>query len=149
MKKVLCFMAAAILALVAVFAAACGGGQGEIMRLEDAYEAGWLTRDELKNIAYYYNYYRLDDEEFVPAPQKPYEISDGTVNSIKKAYRTQIKEDENVPLEEIYVNRYCGTYRKYVVAEVTTYCSDILIKKEYEIGGVTFYNFFILYAWRK
>ena len=156
MKRIFCIFGAAVMLLAgtAFFSACAEKPTGEIMGLKEAYEAGWLTHEDLKSIAYYYNSKTdavKDNGDFIPVPKNPESLNNETLTAIRKAYREQYFEDKSTPLDTITVTDYCGTYNGGVVATVSTYCIayDIIIHDEYKIDGVIFYNYYSLSVWRE
>ena len=144
----------ALLAGTVCFSSCTEKTTGEIKNLEEAYETGWITQEDLKSIAYYYNDKTEAIEnngDFVPVPKSPERLNDNTITAIRKTYREQYFEDKSTPLDTITVTDYCGTYNGCVVATVSTYCIayDIIVQDEYEIGGVVFYNYFSLSVWNE
>ncbi|MBR6773974.1 MAG: hypothetical protein IKM16_04850 [Clostridia bacterium] len=120
----------------------------EYKYLEDAYEAGWITEDDLKTIADYWN----NDDRTLPEMQ----YSQNVVNNIKytkfKAIHNHL---DSLELKRIFFKDkknmrigYYGTYNGYVVATVSGKYSYVIvdpyIHAEKIIGGVSFYNYMTL-----
>ena len=149
MKKVVCFVAACVLVLVAVFAAACGGyrPQGQFYTLQEAYEQGYLTYDELMSIAYYHHAGNLNNEEvmpedYVPQPKTPDVLDQKTEQQIKKdaahKYNNDPDYESHYKAESFIIERYYGTYGD---------CVAVLIKGPFlyaqafwseKVAGITF-----------
>jgi hypothetical protein len=124
----------------------------EYKYLEDAYEAGWITEDDLKTIADYWN----NDDRTLPEMQYSQEV----VNNIKytkfKAIHYHFDSSE---LKYLFFKDkknmrigYYGTYNGYVVARVSGKYSSVVvdpyIHDEKTIGGVTFYNYMTLTVYK-
>ena len=131
---------------------------GTFYKLSEAYEKGFLCRDDLLNIAYYYNgEVNINDSGFVPKEVLDDQLDNSTINQIKHAHYWRIRKDyANITIDQITINSYCGTYGKNVVIRVWDKCRKIDIRTydEYEIGNVKFLNFvngdpFGLEVWRK
>lgn len=113
----------------------------EYKYLEDAYEAGWITEDDLKTIADYWN------NKTRPEMQLSQEVMDGIkythfkknnehFDALESKYLF-LKNKRNISI------KYYGTYKGYIVAGVSggmnsTYLP--VIHDEKTIGGVTFYR---------
>ena len=118
--------------------------------LEEAYNNGWISRTDLKNIAYYYHKNtRYEDKYFVPIPKDPEVLDEETENRLTLAYRDALLL---WGVEEVYVNgnpdgihvkRYYGTYSGCITVSVTVdYIKAYpIIKSRYYIGGVLFRNY--------
>ncbi|MBO5214707.1 MAG: hypothetical protein J6B79_00775 [Clostridia bacterium] len=114
----------------------------EYKYLEDAYEAGWITEDDLKTIADYYN------NRTHPEMQHSQNVVDGIKYTKFKRYYSYddssrskylfLKKKRNIHLY------YYGTYNGYVVARSWIEGADIAIYDEKIIGGVSFYNYMTL-----
>lgn len=126
---------------------------GQFKNLKEAYEAGWITKEDLKSIAYYYNEFqgKVTEGEFLPVPKNPSSLDKSTVDKMKRAYREQNFKDKNQSLEVICVGMYYGTYHGSVVLDIGTGCMayDLLIQEEYVIGEAVFYNYSIINVWRE
>ena len=91
---------------------------GSFYTLQEAYDNGWLTQDDIMSIAYYHNGGRAYNEEIMsetyqPAPKMPEVLSEETELKIKitvaEGYRQKYKEKDATP-EEITIKEYYGTY---------------------------------------
>lgn len=159
-KKALSVLAVSLWAAF-IFAFTCGCGEyfmGYVMTdLETAYERGYITQEDLKSIAYYYN----NDPESLgydhengptqpdvkPIPKQ--KLSKKTERELKLTYiiEAHLKESHpDVTVKNVEVFYYYGTYNNYAVAfmqdNIQTHCLSYWDEKE--IGGVTFYNYFVL-----
>ena len=95
-----------------------GENMGSFYSLQDAYDAGMLTVEDLRSIAYYQNR-GSDDESFVPKPKSPVTLSVETESAIKKSAVASYSSQKNDNGESMYPNvttsdftiiKYCGTY---------------------------------------
>ncbi len=117
--------------------------------LEEAYTNGFLTSDNLENIAYYYFEETIahDHSEcdlFVPIPKTPAHLSNETETAIKKTYLNELQtRGENVTLYNIQINNYLGTYNDYIIVGVTDdyFSYDYVFEPERVIGGVWFRSY--------
>ncbi|MBO5215017.1 MAG: hypothetical protein J6B79_02390 [Clostridia bacterium] len=115
----------------------------EYKNLEDAYEAGWITEDDLRTIADYWNNNNRPEMQF----------SQKVEDRIKYTnFRWYYGYDDSSRLKFIFSKskrdmhiNYYGTYNGYVVARVNGrvfgVIVDPMIYDEKTIGGVTFYKF--------
>ena len=128
--------------------------------LEEAYSYGWLTKEDLKSIAYYLNGGRGNNEELMsetyqPLPKTPEALDDETKLEIKQAYGQWKFPDEDwsdFPPDPFYP--YYGCYHDCVVISFSLAAGSPVapgISWETEIGGVTFcYSYTnTLYVWRQ
>ena len=146
------------LVLVLLFSALCTGcnAPGAFYSLDEAYDNGWLTQEDLKNIAYYYNSYSAPDLEpdytFIPEPIDPNQLDNQTIKKMKKTYQLTILKDWKAPLKSVFLKVYYGTYQNCVIAEWghNWFAYDPYYEKEKMIGDVLFYNYnSCLLVWRE
>ena len=119
---------------------------GEIYSLEEAYENGWITREHLLSIAYYFgqknNNEELLDENYAPIPKKPEKLSKKTALKIRKTdlYMEQNEYDrETLDLEDIKIIAYHGCYAGCWIVEMRergTIFDDTMTERS--IGNVKF-----------
>lgn len=119
----------------------------EVTDLETAYEKGYITQEDLKSIAYYYNnYYNTEPPEpdFELIPKK--KLSKQTIKKLKTTYliKSGFKDGQHsdVTVDNIDIFLYYGTYNNYAVVWMrdNVIGFDPAFWKEKEIGGVVFYN---------
>ena len=91
---------------------------GEFYFLEDAYDNGWLTQEDIMSIAYYHNrgrWYNEDimPENYAPQPKMPEVLSDKTQLKIKSVSAKALREFQNIKnaeADDIIITEYYGTY---------------------------------------
>ena len=86
MKKINLFLICLMFSLCLVSCDKCN--EGTFYILEEAYEQNLISKEDLKNIAYYYN--ELVDNDFVPTPKDPEVLDECTEKIIKKMYLKKI-----------------------------------------------------------
>ena len=114
----------------------------EYKYLEDAYEAGWLTEDDLRIIANYYNNGTLSE---IP-------LSKEKENNIRHTYLQEAdiyKYRPDATVNDVSVFNYYGIYNGYAVAFLRDrfFQYDYKFWQEKEIGGVMFYNYIGLWVY--
>ena len=136
-----------MLAMILSFAACAPQKKGEFYTLQEAYDQGLLTVDDLKNIAYYQNG-ESPDENFVPTAKNPEILSSKTENAIKESrayyYRNmEIGAIEDAKSSGYRIVNYLGTYNSSVAVMIEDYMVVYTCALwEEEIEGVTFkYNY--------
>ena len=109
--------------------------------LQDAYEKGLITKEELVSIAYYWNNdinYNKDimGDNYTPIPKKPEELSDKTIDIIKSyiaeeitkitaesinTHNSLILDDKIEPYskEHVQIMDYFGTYNNLICIRCT------------------------------
>ena len=142
------------LVLIMIFSlSACGKEKHvklEATYLDIAYANGWITQEQLKSIAYYYNE-ETEAPDFELIPKLP--LSKETEDNIKFSYlqKDYIKKVyPDATIDHITVFRYYGTYNNYAVVFIKDdlFMYDLKIEPEKEIGGVVFYNYCALSAYK-
>ncbi|MBP5308348.1 MAG: hypothetical protein J6Z34_04340 [Clostridia bacterium] len=135
MKKFTTLFLVFILALALFLPMGCENYEKKFYTLDEVYENGEITRQNLLSIIYYINGGIIEEnkeqypEDFVPTPKDPEELDENTERAIENAYNNQLKKENkklyaDVIIEEV---RYYGTYNDYI-------CVGIRI----EIPGVSF-----------
>ncbi|MBD5584055.1 MAG: hypothetical protein HDQ88_03160 [Clostridia bacterium] len=121
--------------------------QGEFYTLPEAYENGWLTKEDLMSIAYYHNGGTGGNEEvmgenYQPIPKTPQDLSDGVKLAIRVNYCNRYKNIPNTPsinnLADIGISEYCGQYNGSVAVVIGSPIAFTAITNE-TVDGVTFY----------
>lgn len=142
---------------------------GEMKSLKEAYEAGWISHDDLKNIAYYYNgendapyhevlefhdendevveYVPCPEAEFIPTPMSYKNFTHATIKKMKYSYRNYISSQAE--LDKIGVIGYYGEYNNclavtmYEAIETDGMCGDppeTFIRDVYQLEDMYFYG---------
>ena len=93
----------------------CGFKDGGFYSLQQAYDAGWITKEDLKSIAYYHNGGIEGNEEvmgadFDPQPKMPEAIDKMTELSIKQAYIDCYNLSGYGKPSGVTVENYYGSY---------------------------------------
>lgn len=114
--------------------------QSRLLGIDEAYDLGLLTDDDLMSIAYYYHDSALGNgreyneivirEDFVPAAKEPELLRSDVFTTIESAYAEVCDEtrvEANSPFKP-HVVAYCGTYGKCVVV---TFRDDRLSEEPY------------------
>lgn len=119
---------------------------GEFYTLQEAFDNGWLSRGDLRNIAYH----RTGDGQrkgFKPTPKNPEVLSVETELAIKEAHADKYIDE---PLETIRIRGYYGIYNGLVAVSITGGEWDYPdVTYEVNIGGIIFYNIFKIKLWKE
>ncbi len=103
-------------------------GEGTFYTLQEAYNAGYLTKEEIMSIAYYHNGGRVYNEEIMsedykPITKTPQELSEKTVNKIKEnaAHEYNSEHDPKIKAtaDGFTIDQYYGTYGNSIVVIIT------------------------------
>ena len=162
MRRIMRSGAAAISLIFVLTGAGCSpereyaNSEGSFYSLQAAYESGWLSQDDLKNIAYCYHISQdaedRTEETFEPSPKVPETLSAETEYKIKRTYLNDVIGMEDGSFEHVFIYGYYGTYDGNVVVAVTDdyHGYDYVIEPQYDVGGVTFYRYVAAYlrVWR-
>ena len=127
--------------------------------LEDAYHYGWLTKKDMKSIAYYHNGGREGNEKvmgknYTPMPKTPEVLDDETTLAIKKAYCDWYNSKGNwdsTTVEKVWF-AYYGWYHDCAVIRIGYDGMGVTtVVWEEKIGGVTVHytDGLGLSVWRK
>ena len=155
MKKYKIFLGVISLALITVtiLCMGCTSEQrysksvGGFYTLDEAYGNGWLTQDDLKNIAFYYHtrYGETEhtDKTFVPTPKMPETLNEDMQNKIKRTYLDEVAMVPDGTFENIEIYQYYGTYNGCVAIGILSdyLLIDPLLYPEYVIGEVSFFDY--------
>ncbi len=146
MKKL--FLGSIVAVLLAVFLCSCDDAslyQGEFYILQQAYDAGWLTQEDLKSIAYYHNggingNEEIMGEDYQPQPKTPEVLDKFTERSIKQSYIDNFLTDKNAKISGINIEDYYGGYDNYITIMISdTYSGTTGDINWQTIDGVKFY----------
>lgn len=153
-KKLIVIAVVAIMIFGFLVLTACTPEKDEIVAkrtfysLQDAYDEGLLTVENLQSIADYHN----------NGISYPEELDDFVSDSIKKARAESLRTDETNPkpkatAEDIVITKYYGTYNNCIVLilDYGTH-AEISIPVTDTVGGITF-NFghprYCIVCWKK
>ena len=116
---------------------------GELVTLQEAYEKGYIDKQDLLSIAYYNQgtngNEELMGEGFIPDPMDPETLDEETEEEISNAIKEKTK------YESILSIRYLGTYNGYIAVfyiDGGPYMAIAPISFHKEIDGVKFF-----YSW--
>lgn len=112
---------------------------GRLYTLEEVYNNKLIDKEDLLEIAYYYNNVNVSGIEL-----EIEQLSKSTVKQIKRAYKNEeLKDLYFIDLDKIYVYKYYETYNDCKVVEVRSdyIMIDCYFYEEYIIDGVKFLNF--------
>ena len=117
--------------------------KGQILRIEETYNKGFITRNDLLNIAYYIDHeVKYNDEEFEIKEIDNECFNEEIQYSIKVATQKYILKDDvyEPKIEDLNIIKFYGCYNKtYVIrihdinvdvdyAQMDTYIDGVLIK---------------------
>lgn len=130
---------------------------GSFYSLDEAYENGLLTGDDLKNIAYYFHSRNGEtentDEVFTPNPKMPESLEQKIQYKIKRTYLNEIINMPNGAFDQVIIYDYFGTYNDSIVVYIsdTYYAYDYVTEAQHEIGDVCFHDYCsaVLRVWRE
>ena len=120
---------------------------GDIYTLEEAYEMGLLSREDLMSITYYQMGNRhlnetVIPEDFKPKPRDPEVLSDKLKEKIVNDYfyfYIKGQEDSRFRVDHILTDGYYGCYDNcYVVTMMDRYHIYPDSFYDFEVGGVNF-----------
>ena len=117
--------------------------KGDFYTLQEAYDQGLITLDDLKSIAYYQNG-GSEDESFVPMSKNPEVLSNETEKAIKETIVYDVRKEDpvsggEIKIINITIQNYYGTYNNCVAVMISgarPYNAEIC---EIEIDGVLFH----------
>ena len=120
MKKLTTMFLACVLSLALFIPAGCGRYVGEFYDLNEVYENGEISRQDLLSIIYHYHGNIIEEnkeqypEDFVPTPKDPEELDKKTEDIIAKAYKNK-RGYKNKWKHSVF---YYGTYGDYIAVVV-------------------------------
>lgn len=140
MKRIIILFMMLILSVVLV---GCNKNLGKLYTLEEAYDLNLITKDDLKNIAYYFN--KVESSGFVPKLKNPESISKKNERLIKKTYLRDVLKEPRLSIKKVHIYEYYGTYNGCIALRITDSYNryDYNIHEEYIIDGVSFYDFHV------
>lgn len=124
----------------------CGQLEGEFIDLEDAFNEGFISRDDLLNIAYYYNHkVNVNDEDFVLKEINKEDLNEDVFFAIKETHTEKLKRfiESEPAFEDIYVGAFYGNYENCYCISVfyEGIAFDMMFIEEYTIGEVKLLDF--------
>lgn len=154
LKKIFCFLVILIM-LIAMLAACAPKQRGTFYTLQEAYDQGLLTQDDLKSIAYYQNE-GSDDESFTPIPKNPEVLSAKTEKAIRETKAYYFRNQSPYPIKEakskdIRILKYYGTYNNLVAVMFDdAYGGHFDAEVKITIAGVLFHylNSITIIIWK-
>ena len=163
LKRIMCFGAALMIGMC-IF---CGCGKeplGTFYTLQEAYDEGLLSVEDIKSIAYYRydgnewiyagidvneeDYYELQPTDYVPIPKIPETLDKKTGKAIKetgaanKRLQTHLDGTSRYPrakAKDFTIMDYYGTYSDCVAIRLNDSFTDYPdVEREVVVAGVTF-----------
>lgn len=140
------FLAVSAIAFI-MTTTSCKQNVGQFYSLEEAYEKHLINRNDLLNIAYYWNREEnINDSDFVHTEISMDDLDEETIVAIKN---TSLKVLDNVygikngSIDHVFIEKYCGTYNGNVAIGLKTdYAAiDPITYPDYQIDGVHFLYF--------
>lgn len=117
----------------------CNNDEGQLYTLEQAYEQGWLSVEDLQQIADGWN--GTTDTQNLDA------LSGKSQKSIKNAFKKKFnskKEYPNITTDEVKINSYYGAFGDCIVISVVVSSNKIQFDyyfEDKEIGGIFFEDY--------
>lgn len=129
---------------------------GKFYTLQEAFDQGFLTENDLKSIAYYNNGGRKNnedkiEEDFVPQPLNPKTIPADIQKSIKSDYiYYNEKLDNKTKDSEVKIDDYYGEYNNCYVAILHGPFAYFAVVNEFSVNGYNYsYTQSEFMVWRK
>jgi len=138
-KKKLMLLGIALIMCMGVFSACAN--YGKMYTLQEAYDLGFLTTEDLMDISYHRHGVVLNEdyEEIEYTPTKtPETLSPKTENEIKRAVLAHAREAgmKDVKIEDIEIRAYYGTYNDCVAVRIRQYWHGVSLFDDEVIGGI-------------
>lgn len=149
MKKLLSLLLVPVCLLLC--AVGCGKNdekteEGNFYTVTEAYEKGYLTREQVMSIAYYHNGGRSHNEEIMsedyqPLLKTPEKLSEVTDKAIRKNYlEIYLTQEEEATLSDVKLEEYNGTYNDCVAVMIeATYIGYPQSTHTEKIDGINIY----------
>lgn len=118
---------------------------GTFYSLEEAYEMKLISKEDLINIAFYYNGEKQINDSSISIKEK-IKLTETQEQKIKNAHADRLKDiTDNIDLSLVYIKEYYGQYNNcYAVYIVDYYRTiDVYTIDEYVIDGVKFKDYTI------
>ena len=129
---------------------------GKFYTLQESFDQGFLTENDLKSIAYYNNGGRENnedkiEEDFVPQPLNPKTIPADIQKSIKSDYiYYNEKLDNKTKDSEVKIDDYYGEYNNCYVAILHGPFAYFAVVNEFSVNGYNYsYTQSEFMVWRK
>ena len=148
MKKIIKFI---MLLIIILLLESCNTSKisAKFYSLEEAYEIKLISKDDLINIAFYYNGEKQINDDSISISKK-YELTDEESLKIKRAHANRLEDRfndivESIDINFIYIKAFYGKYNNCYAVHITDRYSsiDIYIEELHLIDGVVFENFVI------
>ena len=96
--------------------------KGELLGLQEAYDAGYLDRDDLISAAYYYNEGKYNEESmpegYEPMPKDPETLDEATELAIRVAWlEDRGYEVTETNIQNAGIRTYCGMYNDCIIVK--------------------------------
>ncbi|MDE7454442.1 MAG: hypothetical protein K2M64_01280 [Clostridia bacterium] len=117
---------------------------GRFYRLQEAYDEGLLTQEDLLNIAYYHNGGIKGNEDLFPenyVPKQKDNLDNSVTRKVKQGYLNQFySKDENTSIDDVTILQYYGTYNG---------CVAVMISDEYSGVSTAIVELTVANVWIK
>lgn len=123
MKKILSILIALVSTICLSFAfSACSEEEietGIFYTVTEAYEQGYLTREQVMSIAYYHNggtkwNEEIMGEDYTPLAITPEKLPAEAESALKQDYLDFVWSDTTNTISDVRIDKYYGTYNGYV-----------------------------------
>ena len=113
-----------------------------IYSINDAYECGLISKDDLKLLAEYYNSVQNDQNMNSYSVEQ---LNENEIKRIKKTYLNEyIKKDYPfAKISDVLITNYYGKYGNCVALDIKASIIkiDVLVLEEYALDDIVFYNY--------
>ena len=130
--------------ILTVFTTVSCSNTKTLYSLEEAYENGFITKEDLWNVAYIYNNYVNASEFEYDVKENHPEPNEFLKYKIKKEYlKEELSDLVFASIGGVNIKRYYGQYSGcYILDMDNDYVNvDLMIHDRYEIDGVVFLNY--------
>lgn len=141
MKRIVCL--GVVIIMIFSMAACTPKQRGTFYTLQEAFDQGMLTQDDLRSIAYYQNG-GSEDEDFEPKLKTPESLSEKTEKAIKETRAYDLRNQDTKPIKEakakdITILKYYGTYNNCIALMMNDIYHDYpTALREVTVEGVLF-----------
>jgi hypothetical protein len=143
-KKII---ALGVLIIMAISLAACENTKGSFYSLQEAYDEGLLTVEDLQSIANYQSAGE-DEPDFAPIPKNPEYLSNEIINAIKKTYLVNLRDIRNqdgtlmcpnATISDVKFLGYYGTYNNAIAIKISDeYSGYPGVVQKFTVADITF-----------